>query len=1593
MDLDAPYTRLLNKDEMAFIRRVTDEEPIASAYIEVLNKMRQSKNYLRVELNPGEMLHDADAHQPVIEIMDDSSIPLELMMQRNRTTKEKNAEIFTRVNTNALRNPGIFSIFCNILFTREPAISDSSHIYYFNELFYQKYASHQFFLMLNNKLNVTDWPMYKSIIRPFVFARFKAILSVVINDDKMMHAFDGLNSFGMQEMFKLTANSIFRKLFVSGTETRPLHTFAKKDTNVLNRDDQKRFPDVSPHISIYESVKLRNVESVIMNYSEDVVMRFYTFFNHFPGINSFLLSPAYVNANLQSHLVGTFYDMLVRQKSLDTNDRFIELEHFKYWIIIMNAKNSESKSVPLVLQKSSFIEKYYPEYHAAEHFYFDMIETKDVDEKYKLFLRDGLPFFFLDRNQKEVMGGMLNNNTWKWTVDMLHYESDKKSFYDGWPNYHFRFDENYKQYLPGMIKELTDNYAADEKMQKSKAFLQKKLDFTFEKWAEQYQDLDAISLEKKYLIALLNKTMDKEDEKIAEMQKLPLKDPGVYFVSLFKEKTRMFMLWADSVLHYIRHNPLEGEKSNTGREFRIVAQHAEFVESTWYVRGDETSFFFKFLSAYYPGFLFCYYNDFDASVAKKNFFLDAVSTFAKEINIEDEEKQRFLRFSERLNVLRDLNKPYWVKEKIEEKKIELGDEIKALKNEISEIEPTDSMRQVIDSLQHDLDVKNSELTKINTDSKNVRLLMWDFGLLYDGFESDIVRIVLDWLIRMQAYLYIATPYRFRFYRNEPLLLFSVANWYVLDRQQRSETFPEFIMRNNMQLWYNSADINLKNETAFSSPFNFFSPSPYLDWLMWFFRQERKVLPMLTAYTRDYINDYLAVEESDKQKKERGVVVEKKKKVKKDQNNEEVDMEKEGILIDPDFIRNVIVEISMKSNSTATTVYYRHLPHQQQKSDVSYKINFNLIFYLLEHIERLNVREDVKKQLMELKDAFLYFNVAKQYREKITELSAKKINFGLTPDESTALNDLLESVKVKQQGMDYLVNHFVEYQMEKMKKNVQPPNIKFYGIQTILKRQIEIYNSVDMGNPSEDLLLLAQQKYRDAVEMQGFNDALLNFADNIKNLNYVISLIASHYTNGGDVDNVSVTPEYKVYFIRNLLYLIGLLDYWNEFHEEENARERIKRTHYVYTLICYRLIIRELAQAPVRHYFKRTKQQGAQFTFVRFMEKFQRKYANAPAVVNDIVGYVNVQQNEVAYAMIKDGKDEESAYTGIQKNNYKMYREAEYLMFFLKNVSYMYAPDLFDVFVDIFNANFINKFDPTKSDNENRLIYEHIPFSTGWLPVSAYNISATVPPVLPVLKMQDLMNLLVGADDAIFERSESSEEPPAPLEPEPPAPSEPEPSEESSSHHDMNPTYDDKTPVVKTEPAESSHSETDMMIRNVEFVDLVTPETSEVSMFNAHDNFRQPLATPEQSEVSRSGNNPFESSLIAPDEADRILYPPPLVLLPPDSRHDDIVLPRKRPITDVYGYIDPSLEKSKEARIAAILRTQNNVRLYEYTKENPPQLLIAAYHPHWYENMSPDMKKVFHEHPTVPIVLVSDTKVSAPLHKDLLTYRIPEVWVC
>lgn len=92
-------------------------------------------------------------------------------------------------------------------------------------------------------------------------------------------------------------------------------------------------------------------------------------------------------------------------------------------------------------------------------------------------------------------------------------------------------------------------------------------------------------------------------------------------------------------------------------------------------------------------------------------------------------------------------------------------------------------------------------------------------------------------------------------------------------------------------------------------------------------------------------------------------------------------------------------------------------------------------------------------------------------------------------------------------------------------------------------------------------------------------------------------------------------------------------------------------------------------------------------------------------------------------------------------------------------------------------------------------------------------------------------------------------------------------------------------------------------------------------------------------------------------------------------------------------MDETLEERKKAKLSAILRVQHNVRLLESNNDHPPQLLIAAYHPQWYDNMSPSMKKVFHEHPTVPVVLVSDYKVSGALHKDLLTYRVPEVWVC
>lgn len=1621
MNLDITSTRPLNDEEASFVRRIVNDNEIATVYISVLNKIRASEKYIRIILKPGARLEneeDADASFSYIDETLDSVKKFIGRFKRMRENNEKvlkkeiraplqgqekkDCEMYQKVVEESSKCPYFYFIFVELLFNgRDIGVSEMSMISKFNNFFFYRDLP-RFFILLNNfdskRLNDNEKRLYRFIIRPIVIAVFNSVLYEIINSDDFMRSLKHIvmqsekddsemteeerrNSRSLIDkkvspIFQDDNTSIFRELFVPARyESRPLQTFMKKDNNRYGA-----LPDISPVLLIYESVQLEYIDGAKMNYTEDVVMRFCTFFNIFPRVSSFVLSPTYVQSNLKSHLVGLYYDMLVKQERNNAGkfNSFIELEYFKYWIIIMNAKNSVEKSVPLVLRKSSFIEKYYPEYHAAEHFYFDMIETKEVNTKYKNFIRGGLPLFFLDKNQKEVLGDMVNAKTWKWTVDMIHYENDRKTFYDGWPNYHFRYEQNYKQYLPGVIREM----AADKKMEKSKEYLQEQYDFTFEKWAAKYPELDTTSLEQKYIIELLS-----EDVKKVTVEQ---NNPGIMHVPLFSQNTRLFQLWADSVLHYVQYNPLviEDDDGNPSREFRIVIQHAEIVYSTWYLDDGEPSYYFKFLSTHYPGFLFCYYNDFDASKKKKDFFLNAISTFAEKVETENVVKQRFQFFSKRLIDLRNLDKPYWVKgtgtendeapikkieDKVKEKRSTVENEIKALEKEKAEIEPNDNMQQVMDSLQYEIDKKNEERIRLGATSTDLKYLVEDFGLHFNDLEEKNINVsVLRWLVRIQAYIYSVEPYHFRFHNNERLLLFSVANQYILERQN-SETFPEFMMRNSMQLWYNSTELNLNIEVAFNYPYDNFNPSPFLDWLLWSFRQERDVLPMLTQYSREDINRYLVTKELKKEAKKRGETVEEGKK--------------EDFRSDSNFIRNVITELTSKSTVKSPSVYYRHLPKKKLIDDFSYKISFPLLFYLLEHIDDLNINfpENIKMQLIELKDAFLTLNIKQDFKERIAQLNAKKINFGLTPEESNQLDELTENIKLKQEEMTYLVTHYIENEFKTVEKNTEI-SIKFYGIRNNLKRQVAVRKSIDDGVPDADLLLLAEQKYRDMVEMQGLNGSLLNFADNIQNFNYVFYLIGSHYMGGNNADNVPVTPAYKIYFIRNLLFLISLFDYWLQIHQEVNVQERIKRVNYILTLICYRLIIRELAQAPIIHHFNRTKQPGTYKTFSNFMQIFKSRYGNtAENVVDDITDFIKIQQNEVARTMIEKGEDKESTYTRLQVNSYLMYRKAEYLMPFLKNVSYMYAPDLFQIFLVIFNADLINKFDPTNSEEQNQVIFDEIPFPTGWLPVAPYNVNAVVPPPIPIFRASDLMDIITDANNVFLELSESRDEPsvlPSPTDPfmyfEPHVPS-----EESSSN--VIPT-----PVVKTEPAESSHSEPETGIKNTQVVDLVTPEVSDVSM---GDVFKPILATPERSEVSQYGNNPFESSLIARDEIDPILNPPPLILLSNDSRQDDIVLPRKRPITDVYSYVDLTLEPNKTARIASILRTQHNVRLYEYTKENPPQLLIAAYHPHWYENMSPDMKKVFREHPTVPIVLVSDSKVSAPLHKDLLTYRIPEVWVC
>lgn len=1558
---------------------------LANTYINVLNNMRTSGEYVRVILKPGEELSKTEDDVMIKTYINNGKSELDDVLNYLNNMKEpQHNEIKTKFDGNS----AFYSIFCAILFDEVPNIHATEDITPFNTILY-KIDVTRFFLMLNNHVNnidESDIIMFRRIIRPVVIALFKKILVGVMKNDAIMQKFK-LNHQSMLNMFN-EQTSIFRELFKpSGDgeiQIRHLQQFVEHSNNEM--------PQFDTILPIYKKVRLEKIEVNETKYSEDVVMRFSTYFKYFPRSSSFLLSSDYINANPKSPMVGTYYDMLVKQNVQFNNDRFVSLEYFKYWIIIMNAKNSGTP-VPIVLQKSEFIKKHYPNYYAAEHFYLDMLDSSDVDVKYKYFASVGLPLFFLDESQITVLGDLVNNKTWRWTVDILHHEPDKPSFYDGWANYHLRYDKNYKQYITGAIEAATS--------EDLKNHLVKQKDFTYEKWASQQSNIESTKLEQKFLTEVLTEAYDNDDEEEEENpskknKNAPKKDTGVNYSPMFSSLSRMFSLWADTVLDYVQNNPLQIAETvkdvEVIREFRIITQHAEFVDVVKaYVGSSVETQFFKYLSAYYPGFLFCYYNDFERSIEKKNFFFDVISTFTE---------TRFPYFLEIVEKIQNLDQS-----------VQGNEEVAIQQINVEEKEIDENIMYLTVELEHTRDELSKE-TQLRQDdnelTEKIKKIKKDIKELEDEIvlkrkergQFRIHNIILKWLNRMHAYLYTSSRYHFRFKYREPLLIFSVVNQYIVERKKdddgKDESFTDFLIRNSMQLWYNATMINTFSDRAFNYPYKEFNPAPYLDWIMWSFGQKRYVLPMLTYYNTTVIGSNFALEIKEKGK---------------------------DVIVDFDIIRNVITEATAKASLKAPADYYRHVP-----PEFKYKISFPLVLLLLQKIDDIPLTEEFTEEKREnLKNLkiILFKNIKGE-----EELSFITQNF-------------IEKLQSVQRNTAYIGGKTVYGTKRVLDKQISIFNDINHNIlapELLAVAQQKQYDLMEMKGLNNSFVFF------------------VNNIAQINKLYVHINSLYIRYANSINIDvsnGVNVDSGYKVFFIDALLQFLYIIDSWmtqlkaaqkaaqlknannNDIIIIQNAKERVERVRFIIYFISYRFIRRELdltkadTTIPIEStnaykVLKKIFEEDYEGVDIEFQEEKEKNWTG-------IRKYTYKQYKNAQFLLL------------ILKGVKYMYAEDLFENFF----------DKFE-FTDRHMQNFAVTYTEDRKIKKRFKNNVNLPPINveNWPPL-LYNPTTTPLPEVPLFEdFNKMINSFRPPSD--HDRSTNSEEETIEELKTSPESAMSEHSRLTDSKEKMVVELTDSKKSSEKTLDENTYSEADIPIAFVEIqpvggipetvIDIngmdvdkseraerssssersedvdktknTKPTEKEIEVIIISDTSDTEMSDSEVSaEKKREMNRHFKERERKKAKEEREKNPsivqnlelplPSVVKIEKNNEETEenndenvIVLPgqqnlpssrfkRPRP-TALPIYIDDNTKKTK---ISSILRAQYNVRLLECNKENPPKLIIAAYHPQWYDNMSPATKKVFHENPTVPIVLVSEFPVSAPLHKDLVTYRIPEVWVC
>lgn len=368
------------------------------------------------------------------------------------------------------------------------------------------------------------------------------------------------------------------------------------------------------------SVRVVNPRRVVL-YAEDVVLyalvdvRMEGALLPFYWVN---IPAGYIAGHPQSRALWEVYREIldfVRKQPFVSIALFQFTEYFKNWIVLSNLLPvSETSPNLILLRKSSFIERFYPTYHAAEDYYYYLMKKREVS-----FLQYGVPFFFLDDEQVSVVLDYLQVDAWTWSVDMLHHcrsVADKAfygpTFYDGWPNLHLNYG---KMFVDSVAEGIAFVSAKNAQPPVESGCTQaldamKKIQLSIDEQNNNLHLIDnvyvgTVKAEEKQL--LMN-TFESASHPVTDEITLPDTIKKQCFFPLkhypiFYSYASLFEMWAQTIANYVKYNPIDV------REFRIVCQHAEFIGPQFpYTKMNASASMLMNLFAYYPGYLLAYYN-------------------------------------------------------------------------------------------------------------------------------------------------------------------------------------------------------------------------------------------------------------------------------------------------------------------------------------------------------------------------------------------------------------------------------------------------------------------------------------------------------------------------------------------------------------------------------------------------------------------------------------------------------------------------------------------------------------------------------------------------------------------------------------------------------------------------------------------------------------------------------------------------------------------------------------------------------------------------------------------------------------------------